>query len=435
MRPCRIGWIWGRPGGNDRRNDLAFPICRYADEALMAELTKIAPSWRSSISGNNAPPLLSFRYANAYSDTRAAMFFADKYGDLGRYAELRGTTEDAIRDQFLSDVGIDEAGGKVYDLGNQKVIARLQKDLSFLVELPGGKTAKSLPKKGADEAKYAEANADFSEMKKATKKIVKNRSDNLFGDFLSGRKRDAESWRTSYLRNPLLRSVAELLVWGQGGKTFTLKDGQPIDSAERPYTIGDNPIAVAHPMDMKAADVQAWQKYFTTHGLKQPFEQIWEPVYRKEDITPDRYEGSVVGIYYMSGRDKHGIHSEGLVSFSETYGFWLDDCKLEAEGSVWRLGFDNNKDATYTFGKFSFKKFTRRVNHIVRILDRMTIVDRIKKDDASIAIFLPGVTLAQITEYIKIAAENNCANVTALLLEYKNANFADFDPMEEFTLD
>lgn len=29
----------------------------------------------------------------------------------------------------------------------------------------------------------------------------------------------------------------------------------------------------------------------------------------------------------------------------------------------------------------------------------------------------------------------NATNVLAALLEYKNANFADFDPMDEFTLE
>ena len=48
---------------------------------------------------------------------------------------------------------------------------------------------------------------------------------------------------------------------------------------------------------------------------------------------------------------------------------------------------------------------------------------------------MPGFTLAQITEFIRLATENTCTNVTALLLDYKNQNFADFDPMEEFSLE
>ena len=67
--------------------------------------------------------------------------------------------------------------------------------------------------------------------------------------------------------------------------------------------------------------------------------------------------------------------------------------------------------------------------------DRYLIVEKIKKDDVSVGDMLPGFTLAQITEFIKIAAENSCANVMAVLLDHKNQHFTDFDPMEEFSLD
>jgi hypothetical protein len=84
---------------------------------------------------------------------------------------------------------------------------------------------------------------------------------------------------------------------------------------------------------------------------------------------------------------------------------------------------------------FKFDKYTRQVNHIVAYLDRVTIYDRIRKDDADIARYLPRFTLAQITEFIRIAGESNSSNAMAVLLEYKNNTFADFDPMEEFSLD
>lgn len=92
-------------------------------------------------------------------------------------------------------------------------------------------------------------------------------------------------------------------------------------------------------------------------------------------------------------------------------------------------------DHRFEVRNISFEKYTRKVNHIIAYLDRVTIVERIKKDDVGIAAFLPGFTLAQITEFIKVATENNCTNVTAVLLEYKNKHFASFDPMEEFSLD
>lgn len=68
-------------------------------------------------------------------------------------------------------------------------------------------------------------------------------------------------------------------------------------------------------------------------------------------------------------------------------------------------------------------------------LDKVTVYNRIMNDDISVETYLPQFTLAQITEFIKMATENDRKNVTALLLDYKNKNFADFDPMEEFSLE
>ena len=79
--------------------------------------------------------------------------------------------------------------------------------------------------------------------------------------------------------------------------------------------------------------------------------------------------------------------------------------------------------------------FTRKANHIIAYFDRVTIYDRIRKDDVGFINLLPHFTLAQITDFIKVATESNSTNVMAMLLDYKNKNFADFDPMEEFSLD
>ena len=92
-------------------------------------------------------------------------------------------------------------------------------------------------------------------------------------------------------------------------------------------------------------------------------------------------------------------------------------------------------EATIELKDFRFSNYSRQVNHIVAILDRWAIRDRILKDDLSVMDLMPGFTLAQITEFIAAAQEANATNVLAALMEYKNDNFADFDPMDEFTLE
>ena len=108
---------------------------------------------------------------------------------------------------------------------------------------------------------------------------------------------------------------------------------------------------------------------------------------------------------------------------------------MEVTPSDWRYVPGMNDDLFFTLGDFTFREYTRWTNHIVGWFDKYLIVDRIKKDDVSVADLLPGFTLAQITEFIRLATENTCTNVTVILLDYKNKHFASFDPMEEFSLD
>ena len=367
------------------------------------------------------------------SDTREAILLADRHQMLESYARIRKVDEDTVRDQYLSDIGLDAQGGKRYDLGNQMVTVRLQQDLSFLVELPDGKIAKSLPKKDTDEEKYASANADFAQMKKDAKKIVKSRCNALFGDFLSAHARSAEDWQRSYLQNPLLRSVAKLVVWSQGKNTFTLADGGAIRSDGSAYLLTDEDIRVAHPIEMTAGDVSAWQAYFRANNIKQPFEQIWEPAYKAEDIKGDRYEGAEIFYRYVQNAEKHGIHYYDE-EFHGCVGFTLDGCDLENE-LIGALRHEIAPDATFALGRFTFKKFTRKVNHIVYLFDKWTIRSRIAKDDISVMNLMDRYNAAQITDFLNTAIENKAVNLTAALLAYKQEHFPEYDAFSEFTLE
>lgn len=409
---------------------------RYASPAQISKLISSMREWEKK-GPNGRKAIIIARGGLMLSDTREAILAVDKAGGLDYYASLRGTTAEEIRDTVLVDFGLDEDGRKVCELGNgRSVEIWLNPDLSLgIFDLTANKIVKSIPKKGADPECYAEVNADFSDMKKNTKKIAKAKSDRLFRAFLDAEAFDAASWKRTYLKNPLLRQVASLLVWEQEGVTFTILNREIIANDESPVTLTDAPICLAHPMEMNKALVESWQKYFGGKGLKQMFQQIWEPVFDPETVREDRYRGCTVPVLTLSSQKKHGIGVDGLGAYSEGFELWLTDCELEAEPSDRRYVPGVNDDFYYTLGKFTFTKYTRWTNHIVGWFDRYLIADKIKKDDVSVYNMLPGFSLAQITEFLKLATENNCTNVTALLLDYKNQNFADFDPMEEFSLE
>ncbi len=423
--------------GNSKKMYLAYPVCRYAGDDTMNELVKRAPKWRSRVSGNDAPPLRTFRKACIYSNCRSAIMFADKYGDLDEYAAIRNTDAQIIRDTVLADFGFDAEGKKMYDLGGTTIVVTLEKDCKpSLFNTKAGKVVKSIPKRGNDEALVAAASKDFSELKKNVKKVIKNRFAQLFSNFINGTEQKAKNWTEAYINNPLLRTAANIIVWQQEKKTFILKDDKAIYADGTPYNITNSPISVAHPMEMTQSEISAWQTYFLEHSLKQPFEQIWEPVIRPEEIHKDRYAGTPIPYFRFINQEKHGIfienydfHNEIVISFNEC------DVSIECLDRNGGNNHDISINDCFEVKTFSFKKYSRQVNHIVAYLDKATIYNRIVNDDASVVQYMKNLTLAQVTKFIEFAAQNNRPNVSAVLLEYKNDHFAQFDPMTEFTLE
>ncbi|MCR5137083.1 MAG: leucine-rich repeat protein [Oscillospiraceae bacterium] len=421
------------------RNGFVLALARYGSgrqiSHLSSEMRERANWGRHGVAGRQ--DVMIARGALMLSETREAMIALDKDGSLENYAKMRGTDAETIRDTVLADFGFDQAGKKTYDLGGNRVSVSVDSDLTLRLYDEGAKkTVKSIPRKNADPALLEAAKADVSDLKKNIKRVITHRRDVVFDDFLSGVERDAAKWKKIYLSNPVLRALARLIVWEQAGRRFTVDETGTVDCSDAPFTVADDvPIRVAHPLELPSEEIKAWQDYFMRHALKQPFEQIWEPVYDPAEIGADRYQGAELPIYRFANKDRHGIHSYGLTAYSEDYGFELDDCDLDYEGSTSRIIPGETDDETYTLGAFRLEKLTRRSNHIIFVLDKWTILDRIENNDGSIAALLPAFTLAQLTEFIRLANEKGSSNSLAVLMDYKNRNFAEADPFAEFTLD
>ena len=59
----------------------------------------------------------------------------------------------------------------------------------------------------------------------------------------------------------------------------------------------------------------------------------------------------------------------------------------------------------------------------------------INRPDVSVKEVLSEFTASQIQDFIDVANENNAVNVLAMLLEYKNEKFVDYNWMGAFTLE
>jgi hypothetical protein len=414
-----------------------IPLCRYGTgehvKAISAEMNKWQNWYQYSSKGRSA--IIVARGAILLNDSREAMIFADKNKCLKFYAKMRNMDEDSFRNKKLSDFGLDKEGKKTWELGNKTISVTINKDLSLsLFDNEAAKTVKSIPKRGADPVKYELAHKEYSDLKKNLKTVVKGQNNALFEMFLNGNTKPAKSWKSSYLDNPVLHRVAELIVWNQEEKTFILSEDGIIDCHGNPYDINDNiPIGVAHSIMMSKEDLKLWQKYFTTNNLKQPFEQVWEAAINPKEIKADRYKNCMIPFYRFVGQEKNGItvkdkdfHSVIEISF---YNCHADVVRID------RRRHDIRMNDNFEIKSFNVPvEYSRRANHIVAYLDKITILGRILKDDTSIVEYLPQFTLAQITEFTKLAIENKCVGVVAVLMEYKNKAFEEFDPMEEFVL-
>ena len=420
---------------NTKKKYLALPICRFADESLMAELVKRAPSWQTSVSGIDAPPLKQFRRGVLYNNSRSAMLFAERYHELGEYAGLRGTDEETLRDTVLVDFGLDEAGKKYYDLGSDTLTAFVGADLTLsLISNTTGKTYKSIPKRGTDPDKYDAAKRDYDEMRRNIKKVVNSRNDRLFKAFLDGTTYNADDWVQTYIKNPVLRVVASLLVWEQDNNTFTLRNGVPFDVSGQEISLSQEKIRLTHPMEMTKEDVDAWQNYFITNGLKQPFAQIWEPVVDLSEVKEDRYVGCEIPYYRFLNKEKHGISvsDEDYHNYIEIY---FNGCSADIQRLVPKR-HDIQMNDTFEVSKICIDdKQKRRANHIIAYLDQVTVKERIMKDDESVINLMDRFTLAQIMEFIAVAQEKSSMNVLTLLMEYKNNHYGETDVVSGLLLE
>lgn len=400
------------------------PYGRYLDRISIKEMLKTAGS------GSD------YAYKGAaLSDTREAMLFFEKKKDAGFYARVHRKREEDFQDKVLSNFSFDVQGRKVYDLGDRQIQLVLQQNLSVVLQdLKTGKPLRSIPTKGTDPNLATKAANDYAEIKANIKAVAKERKKVLLQQFISGDTQEAGQWEAAYLKNPVLRQIAELIVWNQGKETFTVKQNSLISAMQKPYFLDSSrPIGVAHPMEMSQDDVSAWQNYIRTNEIPQPFQQVWEPVKLKNDCSADRYKGVSVPAYYFMNRENDGIHFKKGNQYS-SLSLELTDCELVF---TWKPsnGMYFTPQDQLILGDFRVKEVSRAANHIICLLDNWTFMTVLQRDELKDTSVLEGSTEAQIQEYIDFCIEHKLTNNTAVLLDYKHEHFGCQNAFDDFVLD
>ena len=414
-----------------------IPYCRYGSGKQMNDLAALGKKWTNwnTYLAKGRRNIIVLRGAMLLNETREAMFLVEKWGLLDEYARIRNTTADLLRDTVLTEFDLDADGSKRYDLGNAVISASIMQDLSVsLFTETDKKEVKSLPKKGADPEKYAAASKDFADLKKNLKKAIKSRVDKLKEDFVSGRELKASDWKASYLNNYVLKRVASLLVWHWKHEESTTRfvlsiDGTFIGCDGQAFEVLDEgSIAVAHPVEIPAEELECWKSLLAEKQIAQPFVQIFEPVC---DLDPSvvvaQYEGIELPMFLLRGLAKEGVND---IDFMYEGG-WLhiQGKAITINASVISGGYFYTEhaipfDAIVRLNKVKIEGTPRAVNHEIYAMDKALIENRVRNGEiAEVTAFSHGITAKTIQHLIDISIEVEKMEVTAWLMNYKNDHF------------
>lgn len=351
-----------------------IPYGRYANGAQISRLIAQMKAWEKwneyGVTGRRN--IVVVRGALLLSDTREAILKLDKDGILYKYANIRQTSENMIRDQVLFDFGFDENGHIEYDLGGKQLLVMLEQNFTLsYFDKTAQKIVKSVPKKDVDPVLAEQVAKELADIKKNLKKVVRQRTNDHFGHFMSGYELWGDTWKKNYMFNPVLKLIARTIVWKQGGTNFILRESGAIDCDGNLYSVQSNKtITVAHPMEMTQEEVTKWQTYITEQKIEQPFIQMWEVVVEESEITPERYIGKMIPYYKFLNKEEHGIVVLDQ-NYHDTITIYLSDCNAEIERKNWRR-HDIDMNDVFEIKHISFDSYTRRANHVIAYLDTVT---------------------------------------------------------------
>ena len=203
---------------------------------------------------------------------------------LAEAATRRGMALADLGDELTPD--FDLGRGVQLQVGAQTYDVLLQGDLSLRLRTPAGKLARSLPAL-ADEGLRAEWDAAAARLKtlsKGIKAVLQQQAPRLQSCLMLGRHWPLATWRSLFLEHPLLRVVAQGLVWRAepaAGQPFSLRIAEDLslvdaesDAVQLP---AEGRIALWHPAQATEQERAQWRECLADYGLKALIEQVDAP--------------------------------------------------------------------------------------------------------------------------------------------------------------
>jgi len=257
-------------------------------------------------------------------------------------AAERGLSQEELEDRLVPDLGLDTRGCLTLDFGARQFCVNLDEALvPFVRESIGGVVGRrlsTLPRSrlGDDVVLAKAASVRFKALKEDACAVAARQPLRLERAMCSGRTWSLASFKTFIAGHPVMRNLAQRLVWGmKGGGTdergivhlerlFRLSaEGEwlRIDDAVLEVPEGDSTtIVLAHPLQMSRDQIRAFERSFFDFELLQPFDQLRRATYQLDDSEQmsralRRWENRRVlpgPLWALEGKGWHREISDGI---------------------------------------------------------------------------------------------------------------------------
>ncbi|MBL8471814.1 MAG: DUF4132 domain-containing protein [Rhodocyclaceae bacterium] len=270
---------------------------------------------------------------------------AHKYTQL--LAEQHGWNAAEMADRSIPTAGFDATGALLLSYGDRVFTGRLLADFKIEVTNPDGKKIAALPDaRQNDDAECVKlAKQALAAARKEIKSIVALQTTRLYEAMCTQRSWRYEDWAEYVLRHPIVRHLAQRLLWVQmDGDDVAcifrpLADGSLTDAGDDAVQLPlDAEIRLAHDTLLDAGQVAAWQQHLADYAIEPLFRQIGRgryvlPASLAADDEINDFQGHLIETLELRGRAiKRGYAppEPTWVAWFCTYSKCIESLKLTA---------------------------------------------------------------------------------------------------------
>lgn len=350
---------WMEAGAEAKKKWVLYVTAVYGGADIVVKLQRQINEWAKNSRGAIAAEAVK---SLALNDSPTALLVVDGIARKYKYKQVKtaagqalsfaakelGVSIEELADRIVPDLGFNENMERVFDYGERSFKVYITPALEVEIFDENDKKLKNMPAPGKkdDEAKAAEAYAEFKQMKKQMKTTVTNQKLRLELALTVNRKWKAESWKKLFVNNPIMHQFAISLIWGiyENGElkdTFRyMEDGSFNTVDEEEYEFSDTAIiGLVHPVELSDEIKKQWLEQLEDYEITQSVEQLQRSVYRASEEenrakTLTRVAGKILNGLSLSGKLVTMGWSKGPAMDAGMYDYFerLDeDCELAVE--------------------------------------------------------------------------------------------------------